>query len=168
MRRFALLLIVSSLVVAALMPQTAAAAAPIRFVGTPFTGSFAAGSVCAFQVDTAPVVFNAVVTVFLDGAGNVTRIHVSGYVAISLTNQATGKTLVFNASGPASEFPHADGSATVASGGPSLFALGPADDRGPGLLYTTGRATFTVSPTGQISNLSILGPVENVCAALAA
>jgi len=168
MRRFVLLLIASSLVVAAMMPQAAAAASPTRFPGAPFTGSFPAGSVCAFQVDTAPVVFNAVVTVFLDGAGNVTRIHVSGYVAISVTNHATHKTLDFNASGPATEFPQADGSAIVDSGGPSLFALGAADDRGPALLYTTGRTTFAVSPTGQISNLSILGPVVDVCAALAA
>jgi hypothetical protein len=168
MKRVLLFAIALGLAMSAFIPQAAGAAAPTRFPGTPFTGSFLAGQVCAFQVDTAPVDFNAVVTVFFDASGHVTRVQFTGHVTDSVTNHVTGKTLIFNASGPGTLFPQPDGSTLAQGGGPSLFALFSTDDRGPALLYIKGRVTFTVSPTGQISHLVSVGPVVDVCAQLAA
>lgn len=168
MKRLGLLAIIGAIAMLAISAMPAMAGKPQKFPATPFTGSFNAGDVCAFQVDTAPVEFKVTVKVFSDSGGNPTRIEFRGRDVIEVTNHDTGKRLVFNASGPGTLYPQPDGSTLAVGGGPGLFALFPGDDRGPAMLYIKGRATFTVSPTGQISNIVTHGPVVDVCAMLAA
>jgi hypothetical protein len=170
MKRLGLVAIVGAIAMFAVSGALPAAAGkPAKFPASPpITGSFNAGDVCAFQVDTAPVTSSQTVKVWSDSSGNATRIEFTGHVVIALTNHDTGKRLEFNASGPGTVYPHPDGSASAVARGPSTFALFPGDDRGPALLYIKGRATFDISPTGQISNLKVSGHVEDVCAMLAA
>jgi hypothetical protein len=168
MKRLGLLAIIGAVAMLAVTAMPAVAAKPQRFPGTPFTGSFKAGDVCAFQVDTAPVEFKVIVKVFSDSSGDPTRIEFRGRDVIEVTNHDTGKRLVFNASGPGNLYPQPDSSILAVGGGPSLFALFQGDDRGPAMLYVKGRATFTITPTGSITKLVTNGPVADVCAMLAA
>jgi hypothetical protein len=170
MRHLRLVSAAVGFVLLALVPQSVGAAAPLRFPGTPFIGSLVPGTdheVCPFQVDTAPVAYSQVITVFFDSSGNPTRALFTGRAIIEITNHATGKRIVLNASGPGTLYFQPDGSNLGVGGGPSLFGLVPGDDGGPALLYIKGRVTFTQTPDGHIHNLTTVGPVSDMCAALA-
>ncbi|TMC52081.1 MAG: hypothetical protein E6J20_13575 [Chloroflexi bacterium] len=148
------------------LPQTAGATQPLRFPSGAFVGTFAAGQVCSFAVDTAPVGATQTETLYFDRSGNVIKIGFTGVSYISLTNDTTKKTIVVNASGTGALYPQGDGSFLGSGGGPGLFALFPTDSGGPALLQIRGRETFTISPSGQIQNLVVVGTVTDLCAVL--
>lgn len=171
MRHLRLVSAAVGFVLLALVPQSVGAATPVRFPGTPITGSFAPGTpqeLCPFQVDIAVVAFNVIGTVYFDSNHNVIKISFTGRGVFQLTNAATGKTLVVNASGPGFLYPtQPQGSFFGVGGGPGLIGLFPTDEGGPALLLIQGHETFNLSPTGRISNLKIVGTVTDLCAALA-
>lgn len=167
MRHLRLVSAAVGFVLLALVPQSVGAAAPVRFPVLPVTGTFAAGVLCPFQLDIAAVAYNVVETVYFDSRGNVIKLSFTGRAVFKLTNDATGKTLVVNASGPGFIYPQADGSALGVGGGPGLIGLFPTDEGGPALLLIQGHESFSLSPTGRISNLNIVGRVTDLCAALA-
>jgi hypothetical protein len=167
MRHLRLVSAAVGFVLLALVPQSVGAAAPSRFPVTPNLGPFPAGTLCPFQLDLSAPAYNVVETVFFDSHGNVIKLAFTGRGVFQLTNDATGKTLVVNASGPGFIYPHADGSALGVGGGPGLIGLFPTDEGGPALLLVHGHETFNISPTGRISNLKIVGTVTDLCAALA-
>jgi hypothetical protein len=170
MRHLRLVSAAVGFVLLALVPQSVGAAAPVRFPATPIGGSFVPGTdhqLCPFQVDIAVTAFNVVQTVYFDSRGNVIKISFTGRGVFRLTNAATGKTLVVNASGPGFLYPQPDGSFFAVGGGPGLFGLFPTDEGGPALFLILGHETFNLSPTGRISNLKIVGTVTDMCAVLA-
>lgn len=170
MRHFLRIAVVAGIVVLALIPQSAGAVKPARAPLPPFVFSFVPGTatqVCDFQVDTAPAGPTQTETDFVDQSGNLVRITFTGANVISLTNHATGKTIVVNANGKGTLYPHNGGYLGV-GGGPGLFALLQGDDRGPALILIHGHETFTITSDGHIHDLVIVGTVTNLCAVLAA
>lgn len=158
---------------AALAPQAAGAAQPVRFPSQAFTGTFAAGVVCPFAVYTEPAGPTQTETLFFDSAGNVTRIQFTGASLILLRNVDTQKTLIEHANGEGTLIPQPDGSLLGQGAGPGLFGLFAGDSFGPALLLVLGRDTFTItapdaSGATHIQNLVLTGQVIDLCAALAA
>jgi hypothetical protein len=168
MRHLRLVSAAVGFVLLALVPQSVGAAAPTRFPGTPLAGTFDAGILCPFQLDIAVVAFNVVQTTYFDSNHNVIKVSFTGRGVFQVTNDATGKTLVVNASGPGFLYPQPDGSLLGVGGGPGLIGLLPTDEGGPALLLIHGHETFNLNgATGQITNLKIVGTVTDLCAALA-
>lgn len=169
MRHLLRIAVVAGIAVLALIPQSAGAVKPARTPLPPFVFSFVPGTatqVCDFQVDTAPAGATQTETDFVDQSGNLVRITFTGANVISLTNHATGKTIVINANGKGTLYPQGGGFLGV-GGGPGLFALFKGDDRGPALILIHGHETFTIAPDGSIHNLVITGTVTDLCAVLA-
>jgi hypothetical protein len=99
-------------------------------------------------------------------AGNVTRITSQGKDFVQLTNVASGKTIVINASGPGIFTFNPDGSIDAVGGGLGLLLLGPGDAGGPGAFLTSGHLHLVISPTGQITTVEVKGTVRDLRAAL--
>lgn len=169
MKHFLRIAIVACIAVLALIPQSAGAVKPARAPLPPFVFSFVPGTptqVCDFQVDTAPAGPTQTETDFFDKSGNLVRITFTGANVISLTNHATGRTIVVNANGKGTLYPQGASFLGV-GGGPGLFALFQGDDRGPALILIHGHETFTILPDGHIRDLVIRGTVTDLCAVLA-
>ena len=169
MKRFRRIAVAAGIVAIALFPQTAAANAPTRFPSQPLVGTFDAGLLCPFAVFTTPVPVTRTQTqtLYFDKSGNIVRVTFTGSLYVLLQNAGTGKSVVLNASGAGTDYIQPDGSAIGQGSGPGLVGLFPTDQGGPALLYVVGRETFNVSPTGRITNLSIVGTVTDLCAVLA-
>jgi hypothetical protein len=94
----------------------------------------------------------------------------TGALKISYTNQATGKTITVNRSGPGKTTVFADGSELVAAKGPGGVILAPPDANRfglPAVSVVAGALTLTVAADGSMASLSLHGHVlVNVCAAL--
>jgi len=171
MKHYLRVVVVVGIAVLALIPQSAGAVRPVRTPLPPFVFSFVPGTptqLCDFQVDTAPAGATQTETDFVDQSGKLVRITFTGTNLISLTNHATGKTIVLNANGQGTLYPQPDGSFRGAGGGPGLFGLFQGDDRGPALILINGHESFTITPDGHIRDLVIVGTVTDMCAVLAA
>jgi hypothetical protein len=98
----------------------------------------------------------------------------TGSVTVSYTNAETGKTILVNESGPATETDFTDGTVVVASKGrqgPLLVAADAARFGLPPLTATAGLVTQTFVPDGTggftLASLSLQGHVLlDICAAL--
>jgi hypothetical protein len=167
MRHLRLVSAAVGFVLLALVPQSVGAAAPARFPITPNLGPFPAGTLCPFQIHLTAPSYNVFETDFFDSRGKLIKQAFTGRAVFAITNDASGKTLVVNASGPGFIYPQPDNSALGVGGGPGLIGLFPMDEGGPALLLVQGHETFNVSPLGRISNLQIVGVVTDLCAALA-
>ena len=118
--------------------------------------------VCAFDVTLTFPVNNEYVLTFTDSAGNVTEQIISGHLTVVFTNDATGKSLSSNFSGPAILTFYSNAS-------PKVFEfLGPRG--GPlsnTLLLGSGRTVFEFAPDGTLIDQTQVGHFTDVCAALA-
>jgi hypothetical protein len=135
-----------------------------------YTASFPAGLVCPFPISEAPVVNNEVATTFPAEPNGDVVVMYSGTVIVRIANDATGKSIVINISGPGTAVTHPDGSYTETFRGPTLelFAPGYTSPPGPGALLFDGRTIGIASPTGFATYVSETGAVKlDVCAALA-
>jgi hypothetical protein len=170
MKRFALL-VTGALLVA----LTSLAAAPSALANNdPHRVFLPAGPVdlpvgfCSFPVHI-DVVANkeyGKITTLPDGT---TIIKETGTLKDGVTNVSTGKTLLFNASGPGTITIYPNGSVTVDGTGHWLIYL-PAASTGlfgfPGMMLTSGQIHATLDPTGTPTALSVTGRMSDVCGAL--
>jgi hypothetical protein len=139
---------------AAICVSVASAGKPTR-VASPFSDASFSG-VCSFTVSRTILVDNTYLTTFSDGTQRYT-----GTFKQRITNEATGKYIDFNGSGPVLLEYHADGSVTETDYGPQFV-------RPPGqLLLTTGRVVWQYdSSFNVISYTQIGGTSRDVCALL--
>jgi hypothetical protein len=126
-------------------------------------------SFCGFLVGVAFPTDKEYAKILKAADGSAT-VLVSGAFTTSLTNQATGKTITVNSSGPAHTNFFPDGSITFTLRGNALSFFAPADAARFGLptvVVTTGPLTESLAPDGTITSLSHNGHVlVDVCAAL--
>lgn len=126
-----------------------------------------AGHICAFAVDIAVVTNNEVQQVTpLPDKDTVTK--KKGNLVLSFKNDATGKAIVENVSGPTTETDSPDGSGTFQGEGPNWLGFGPhgrAKTGEPGLVFTSGQVTVTFA-NGTAQTFSLKGTQENGCALL--
>ena len=148
---------VIALAAAAVLAPGAAADPPISEpVGDlNLTGPFCKG----FDVEILTTANKEVNRIFSSGVSLVT-----GVLKVEVTNLSTGKTLALNISGPGKV--SADGS-TLTGGGPWLIfgEAGVLPGPDPGMFFTHGHITLTLSPT-QITSMVVRGKVVDICAAL--
>jgi hypothetical protein len=124
---------------------------------------------CSFPVHLEPVVNKEYgkVTSLPDGT---TVIQETGSFKVAATNDATKKTVLFNASGPGTITISPDGSVTIDGTGNWLI-WNPADAAAsfglPGVMLTSGRMHEELGPNMALTALSVTGRAIDVCAALA-
>jgi hypothetical protein len=92
---------------------------------------------------------------------------ITGALVQDFANTETGTSVVENISGPATVTPPSDGGFTLVASGPQGLGLFPTDVGEPAALLIHGRFVLTASPTGTITDLQIVGTVENLCDVLA-
>jgi hypothetical protein len=96
------------------------------------------------------------------------QLVITGKLTEQVTNLQTGESESFKASGPLRIIPHDDGSATVITHGRLFLTLsGSGDVIGPGLFVLVGRVVTQVSPEGNLTSISHVPNMIDVCAALA-
>jgi len=143
-----------------LLALPAAAGGPTRSPASSPTINLS--GVCAFDVTLSFPVNSQYVLTFTDSAGNPTKQIIAGHLTVVFTNDATGKSLSSNFSGPAVLTFYPNGS-------PKLFEfLGP--QGGPlnnTLLLGSGRTVFAFAPDGTLMDQTQVGHFTDVCAALA-
>ncbi len=153
-------LLVSTLTLVLLVLLSNAALAtgkPVRvFIGGPLDVPI--GN-CPFPVTQHILINNEYILIF---TGDHPAI-VTGSLKAFITNDATGKGIYVNISGPAFITANADGTTTVKLAGRSTIFL---PDR-PGLWLTSGAATVVVGPTGNTVSLSLPNSAQDLCPVLA-
>jgi hypothetical protein len=157
-----------ALAVGLALPAVAASAGqPVRTKNPDsiFTGVFPAGSVCPFELSFGPAVNNTYTLTYpAEPNGDIVQ-RSSGTLYARATNDATGKSIVINTSGPATIVTHPDGSQTTTEHGPSALAdlIPPV----PSAVVISGIAVYNTSPTGEQTLVSFHGTVTlDICAAL--
>ena len=100
MRRVASVVILSTLMVAALATPVGAAQPTREFLPAPPFIEFGAGELCSFPVRIDVLVNKEYGTTFFDAAGNPTHTIVTGSLVLRLVNVDTSKSVVVNAGGP--------------------------------------------------------------------
>ena len=168
MRRPATLL-AAPVVAAALILAAAAPASADKPLREPFPqGDIILPGSCDFDVFSHTVEDNAKSTTYFDEDGNPTRQIINGRLVVELTNVETGKSIVYNISGPVFVTFFEDGSVDVVFGGRSLsfFFPGEVEDL-PLLFVNSGQVTLHIDPQGNTVGVDQVGEVEDVCAALA-
>ena len=144
--------------------QPALAGAPSRDPLPPVHDLIPAGKVCSFPVAVDSVVQNETATLFMNG-----RLLITGASIERITNVATGKSIVVNASGPI-KITFGETFLTARAEGRTLFGLfaGDAGPVVPGLVLTTGLVVITQDfETGRITSFSHSGgTTENLCQTL--
>ncbi len=156
---FARLLVVGLLAMLAFIPSSIASAnAPTRelLVNTPYTDQ----GFCSFDVQVDPLVSKEYITTFTDKNGNIIQQIVTGTLKLSLTNLATGQSLVINASGPGRLIPLQNGTMIIAEG--QTFYAGATTTLPWGLYLISGKTIITPQQT------TVQGHVTDLCAALSA
>jgi len=153
--------LVSALTLALLVALSGAAVAsgkPVRvFIGGPLDVPI--GS-CPFPVTQHILINNEYILIF---EGDHPAI-VTGELKARITNDATGKGIDVNISGPAFITANSDGTTTIELTGRSTIFL---PDRS-GLWLTSGLATVVVGPTGKTVSLSLPNSAQDLCPVLAA
>jgi hypothetical protein len=91
-----------------------------------------------------------------------------GALKEQVTNVGTGKSIVVNVSGPATEIVHADGSADLTIEGSVLVSYNARfNPRGPATYVYTGHTVFSISDDGILTLVSTTDKEPfDVCAAL--
>jgi hypothetical protein len=126
-----------------------------------------AGAVCPFQVTASPVREDLRVQYHRDAAGNVDGYRATGQLIARITNDATGKSVVRNLSGPGTVVFNPDGSYdAVVSGGFLIFFLR-GDNPASELLLLPGHTELHGNPDGTKTLVSTTGQTENLCETLA-
>jgi hypothetical protein len=98
----------------------------------------------------------------------------TGHAQAIVTNDNTGKSITYNASGPGTQtffsFPRTDVNFTIDAAGPNvLWTTRGNSARGvPQIAYTTGRVQVTVDENGHTTGYQLNGSSTDVCAKLAA
>jgi hypothetical protein len=93
---------------------------------------------------------------------------ITGVLKEQLANVGTGKTIIVNVSGPATEIVHADGSADLTLEGSVLVSYNARfNPRGPATFIYTGHTVFSISDDGILTLVSTTDKEPfDVCAAL--
>jgi hypothetical protein len=127
--------------------------------GLPFT--LAAGDACPFAVTLSEVANNEFARTFPNG-----NMLITGRLVVRVTNEATGKSVVRDVSGPVLITSGPDGESVVVLSGSSLSPVFAGHDDtgtvGKGLFVFHGPTVFTDSQLTRVS-----GAVENLCRTLA-
>jgi hypothetical protein len=154
-------------------PATLSAAdgKPTRFAITDAQQAFdfPAGSACSFELAGTPVSNNVYVKIYpVDENGDV-RVLSNGTAKLQLTNVDTGKSIVVNVSGPATQVVRADGSSVVTTGGSVLVSfIAPFNPAGPATFIYTGHTVLSFAPPFGL--MTLVSTTDNkpfdVCAAL--
>jgi len=115
-----------------------------------------------------PVSNNQYVKTYPADANGDVRELINGVLKEQLTNVDTGKSIIVNVSGPATETVHTDGSAVLTIGGSILVSfLAPFNPRGPATYIYTGHTVLSFDTEGV---LTLVSTTDNkpfdVCAAL--
>jgi len=128
---------------------------------------FTALLACSFEVASQTLTNNEFTTTFpAEANGDVVQL-VTGYVVLSFTNVATGKSLSATLSGPGTTVFLPDGSVTASAEGPSVLILVPGDiPSGPSFVINYGQYVVNISPRGQFIVQKQTGAQFDVCAAL--
>jgi hypothetical protein len=168
MRRPATLL-VAAVVAAALILAAAAPASADKPLREPFPqGDFIISGSCDFDVLAHTIEDNVVSKTYFDDDGNPTRQILNGRLVNELTNLETGKSIVYNISGPGFITFFEDGSVDFVLGGRSATFFFPGEvENLPLLFVNSGQVTMHFDPEGNIVGVEQVGEVEDVCAALA-
>ena len=133
------------------------ARAPL-FIPGPF--EFPAGAACAFDV-RLDILVNEEVTTTFTAPGTEVRILTTGRLIVGLTNEATGREIDVNISGPGWTTVHADGSSTLLFLGEGLPFVDGA------LFVSSGPVIQELAPDGSIVSTSApTGHARDMCAAL--
>lgn len=95
--------------------------------------------------------------------------QIEGSASITVTNDVSGKTLTYNASGPGTVTVHPDGSFSFIAHGTNLFwtTVGNSAPGVPQLEFATGLISVSVASSGRTLSHSLQGTSTDVCAALA-
>ena len=124
---------------------------------------------CGFEIDGTNLVNHGFVKALKTADGSMAFLT-TGTDKVSLTNQANGKTLTANISGPFKAIVFPDGSVTFVTTGHQFNLLAPADAARfglPGFFVSAGGLTLSVAADGTITSLSMDGNVlVDLCAAL--
>jgi hypothetical protein len=147
----------------AVFADTASATPPTR-EPVQIPQSFTVEGICAFTVQADVLVNREKLTTFSDGTQ-----RASGTIKLRLTNTSAGKSLVVNASGPATFVPQADGSVLQTGRGLGLQPF-PADASITGtaeFLQFSGPEVLRLNPDGSFQELQRAHVKLDVCAALA-
>ena len=136
----------------------------------PLTPTFTVDPVfCGFEIQGTNVVNKGFVKALKTADGSMAFLT-TGTDKVSLTNQANGKTLTANISGPFKTIVFPDGSVTFVTTGHQFNLLAPADAARfglPGFFVSAGGLTLSVAADGTITSLSMDGNVlVDLCAAL--
>ena len=166
MRRTIALLFGLILVLATTSPVLAVK--PERFFLPADDLQFAAGEVCDFPVMQEVVVNREYGLLFPVAQDGSQLMLVTGSLVLREINEATGKSIVVNASGPGKLTFNADGSLVASGGGRWTVFLFPTDVGGPSFHLTTGRVTVRIEADGTVSLAIFPNRTTDLCAALAA
>jgi hypothetical protein len=124
---------------------------------------------CGFTVAVDFPVNNEYSKVLKTSEGSTITLFTGSFIA-SFTNDATGKTITENISGPYKITASGDGSAVVAFKGLTGFIITPDQARQFGLPIASviaGALTVSVDPSGTFTAVSLQGHVQvDICAAL--
>jgi hypothetical protein len=165
-KRILVLSVVSLLLVLLLPASPASADKPLR---EPFpSGDIVISGSCAFDVFLHTIENKEVNKTYFDKDGNPIQQIVNGRLVVELTNVETGKSIVYNISGPGHLTFFEDGSLEFVLGGRSLNWYLPGEvENLPLMFVNSGQVTTHVDPAGNIVGVEQVGHVEDVCAALA-
>jgi hypothetical protein len=100
MRRVGSIVILSTLMLIASTAPVAATKPTREFLPAPEFVEFAAGELCAFPVRIDVLINQEYGTTFVDASGQPTHTIVTGRLVLQVSNLATSKSVVVNASGP--------------------------------------------------------------------
>jgi len=125
--------------------------------------------VCAFDVTLTFPISNDYTLTYTDSAGHVIKQIITGHLTVVYTNDATGKSVASNFSGPAVLTFYPDSDPNVANGTPKVFEFtGPQGGPVNGtLILGSGRTVFTFDPQGNLTSFTQVGHFTDMCVALA-
>lgn len=143
-----------------------AASGPTRDVYAIGAGTLPAGEACAFPLAFEPIVANAHTLTFPEQPDGTVREQVSGRIVVRFTNTNTGKSVVYNISGPGRFVYYPDGSFTLTNYGPTFSWQTPAEG-GPTAFLQHGRMVTQVdSPDFLFIVTERHGKTTDLCAVL--
>jgi hypothetical protein len=158
------------LVAGAIVPALAAGASPrvpVLFDDFDLPADF-----CGFPVHVSSPVNNEFANKFTTNADGTTSIHITGRFYVGFTNLDSGKSVVYNVSGPGTFTVRQDNTFVVMEGEGRGFAIfAPAAQAAfgvPGIAVVSGHAVTTFAADGSVTSFSFSGgrPTD-ACAAIA-
>ena len=164
MYRKLVIVAITGLLAALIVPTAGAAKPTIQRISLDY---HAVNTSCGF-----PVQLDAVGTIvdisYTDGLGTIHDFEAAPQAKETMTNVATGKSIVVNIAGPADFTFGADGSFKEVGGGNSTWGYGDPRTLGAtrGIFLSTGRFVWSISASG-VESWTISGKVTNLCTQLA-